>query len=1083
MSSYKFSTVTGAGFSNSSSGSGQMPSGGSASAPISTVTGAGLSLTPGGISLEPEQMEIPEVGDEEARTEAEMLFQRDLESTRDLVDSLGFTTLTEPSISDPLNEGFLSPDMRQAYQEQQEREDTRVEAVLNELVSNYAGNKEEGILTLGQRDSLERMPRFEQREAWFKRNFPEGSLFRVKTSTDGDLVELYRTHPQGKAFRVSNDVFSFGDLGAVTSFANFTTVGSVLGTFFGPIKGTAAGAYLGATIDEYIANAMARGEFFGYSDQEQFTTDLLSGNRLATSVVDGLLTKFLPMMGRSGQYLGKKALDLDERGGSLLYELGFFSVSPKAEAAQKAAVQLSEELGVELPLFNMSQLSDSVLLRGMAQQATGTSKVLPSALSKQEARLLEALQKKKAEMGGDFDKFSPAELSNYINLSHKSLADSLHLRYRANVEGNYGLQSSDVYAKEIMEKAKELDGGLARAIDSKYQEAFSLAGIDNVTFNLSPLLKVADEIEQGLLMTARPSAGRTASGQPLKGTGKGEQKVFAGEEAVRSQPLGGDLQRLISDLKNVIDPTLKTVKEGTAIKGAKGVTALKNVDAFQQLKAIRDRVGNLIQDSSDPLAKSNALKLRDSIDDLIVNGYEKGLVKGGSDAWRKAFNEAGELVKVRSQAKTYASLSKLLGDKARTLPQTVADELLEGGINAEQFRILRNLSRTTALNETEKQAGRTMLQDVKEFALASLIKDPTSALKRIETLKAVDEGRLYNELFPSGSAERIVMEELETGAAAISTDAVQKVLEGFSNKAALMEYTRNIKSNRKDLAVGKFIDLNGGQNGKAAMQIRAGILEEILSNSTKKQQTPGREFAQNVIDADALSQNLRNLRAQILNNESGEYTALKGVFGKVQEDGSVKFSTEGKKYFDLITNADLYAAFLTNSADIGGPFATGAIRSGVTSAKLDTTLRAFKSLYTNNILSKIFAAQPSVESLQRAMASNKGSQMRRTAMAVTLLNQFIDKLDVDIDEDNPMSVIQPIIDRSSNVGQETPRQEEKRTKQPPLMGTGQLSSLDIPPLPLASAPAGKSSAPFQSLFPRDELGGAIASRQGIMGLA
>ena len=44
-------------------------------------------------------------------------------------------------------------------------------------------------------------------------------------------------------------------------------------------------------------------------------------------------------------------------------------------------------------------------------------------------------------------------------------------------------------------------------------------------------------------------------------------------------------------------------------------------------------------------------------------------------------------------------------------------------------------------------------------------------------------------------------------------------------------------------------------------------------------------------------------------------------------------------------------------------------------------------------------------------------------------------------------------------------------------------NLSVPPLQLASAPAGKSSTPFQSLFPRDELGGAIANRQGIMGLA
>ena len=88
---------------------------------------------------------------------------------------------------------------------------------------------------------------------------------------------------------------------------------------------------------------------------------------------------------------------------------------------------------------------------------------------------------------------------------------------------------------------------------------------------------------------------------------------------------------------------------------------------------------------------------------------------------------------------------------------------------------------------------------------------------------------------------------------------------------------------------------------------------------------------------------------------------------------------------------------------------------------------------------------------------------------------------------------------------ETPKEEVERTGQPPEMGDqfasvatppapvqtasvtpppSQLARLNLPPLPSASAPPAKRPTSFQSLFPRDELGGAIANQrgQGIMSI-
>ena len=85
-------------------------------------------------------------------------------------------SMPRPSLSDVMLE-----DLKDAYDTQKVNETARINRVLNDLVPNYAGGEENGVLTFGDRDSLERMPRFEQREAWMKRKFPDGQLFRVDT--------------------------------------------------------------------------------------------------------------------------------------------------------------------------------------------------------------------------------------------------------------------------------------------------------------------------------------------------------------------------------------------------------------------------------------------------------------------------------------------------------------------------------------------------------------------------------------------------------------------------------------------------------------------------------------------------------------------------------------------------------------------------------------------------------------------------------------------------------------------------------------------------------------------------------------
>jgi len=141
----------------------------------------------------------------------------------------------------------------------------------------------------------------------------------------------------------------------------------------------------------------------------------------------------------------------------------------------------------------------------------------------------------------------------------------------------------------------------------------------------------------------------------------------------------------------------------------------------------------------------------------------------------------------------------------------------------------------------------------------------------------------------------------------------------------------------------------------------------------------------------------------------------------------------------------------------------------------------------------MFAARPSVSQLQKAINQKKFAG--RINAGVTLFNQTMDALNVG--EESGLSFYGS--ETSSSLGPETTTEETDRTGKPPQTGivpqkissvapttpapTQLASAPQIQPPPRASQGAGITN--FSSLFPRDELGGAIANRrnQGIMGLA
>jgi len=1038
--------------------------------------------TPGGVSLNPVTIEdtLSEVPDnlaKEAMRESLTLVEPD---HRDIMDR-GFAISPDdmPKIT---AEGAISAGLKIDYEKAKDLEATRIEDVLTEVVPNYEGKDIAGPLgtDISMQDGLGRRRKFEQRERYYKKKFPEGRYFRQDVG--GTSVEMYSPTPDGPIYRVSPDVYTLGDIGEVTgAVLNYTTAGSVVGSLFSPFWGTAGGAYLGATIDDFIAD--------GGMDPDAFKTKLLSGDRATVALVDGLITKFLPGVGRVIKKSTTKMAGIDNEPTSILYELGLFSVSPNAVAAQKAATNLSITTGVPVQPLNVSQLSNSVVLRGIASQISGTSGKLPQQLSNQQNKVLLALETHLGKLGGDYSQLSQDELKNYIALTNKKLADNVFEAFRSRTGGAIGLDASDDIAKNIAANATKADNSYKQIIDTTYEKAFHSAETQNVRFDLSGVVNVAKEIQQGIQIGAQKKTTTTSTPSSLlDSTGKAMPSVKTttrtGADTVRSRELQGELKSITDKLISIVDPnvTNQTVKS-VSQSGRK-----ETVSSFKQLKDLRDQVQDLMgrAEGSD---LNSASKLLKSMDDLIVNGVENGAVTGGSDAWRTLYKEAGQLVKQRSDAKNFTSIGQIFSNQANITPQAVADRLLNGGLTDETFTILQNMVRTTAVTETEKKTADALIRNIKDSFVAQVIRDPENSVDLIVQMKKRDKA-LFNKLLDGDKNLISAMDDFVTTSQQLQSGPVYAALKDEQmNSSRAMTYVRSLYTTKADKGVQNFILANGGHTGQRAAQIRSSVFKDILDKSRVVDQGIGSNSqGKTTINPAILSSELNKL-----SNFSGAYEAFKPLFGVVKESGELVMDKAGQKYFDTVTDMSIYNAFLSNAPDVGGAFATGSIRSALLDPGGKLIAGGLRPLFTNSLMGKVLSATPSVAQLERATKIK--SSARFINGATTLLNQITDSLNIEFKDGIPGTFGQT----GSNLGPETSEEEIERTGGPLQTGTlpQQISSVapttpaptqlasapQIQPSPRASQGAGITN--FSSLFPRDELGGAIANRrnQGIMGLA
>ena len=116
----------------------------------------------------------------------------------------------------------------------------RIDQVVGETVGdNWQGGKAVGPMSFNVSDGLARRRMtgtFADRQAYFKKHYPDGKYSRVPTG-GGKFSEIYSITEEGDVFNV--DPTGFSDVSnEVASFtgnvANFTTVGSVVGTILTP---------------------------------------------------------------------------------------------------------------------------------------------------------------------------------------------------------------------------------------------------------------------------------------------------------------------------------------------------------------------------------------------------------------------------------------------------------------------------------------------------------------------------------------------------------------------------------------------------------------------------------------------------------------------------------------------------------------------------------------------------------------------------------------------------------------------------------------------------------------------------------
>jgi len=965
------------------------------------------------------------------------------------------------------------------YNQTQLAENNRIEQVLQDkLGDKYMGGEVNGNLSYKEIDGLNRRDYFDQRQDYFLRKYPDGRYFRVNTG-GGKYEELYSFTKGGKVYKTSTDKKTFKEaLGQLTGkFGRFSTLGSVLGSFF---QWTGTGVFAGAGIGDMIDQAIMRE--IPEKERENFFEGINLGRSGTIATADAIMTKSLlglPL------FFTRKATGTPSGSNPFKRFTDETSVQ-KALSAEGLGTRISNLTGMEideLPKLSVAQLINperNPILIQFAKQSAGTAPTSTILMTRQREAVLKAIEALIAKEGGGVNELTARNLSNYIDLSNQKLSQELtelFFKKVSDADPNFiGPKNIDIKltSDKILKRGETLKNGLEELIDRKYKEAFSKAGSDNVVFDLSSVREILNEARIGVRggladgPGVLPLTSGMTKGGGLRFTNVDDTGRIGGEVKGNSE-LGTLIENFLK-----FDPKVSNIVLRKPGKSGSD-TIQETISSLKQMKTFRDDIQNFINADPTKFGKIGGDLIK-AIDDAIANPV------GGSPAFNSIYKEAGELFSFKSQVTRATRLNELFNGNA-TNSIDIAEKFWNGTLKARDWDLLdKVIFKARSVGPEYKQAGNELLQDVRNGFLEWLVRDPTSISQKLKRIQEMDDSaysRLVNDPKIRSQIEDLKIKHSWTANSGVKAN-IEKSYTSAERSLNMIDQNGLSEAELAQLLIEK-----GGVDGKFAQGLRFGVLKNILEKSSKKGETG--DPLGTPLDLDALSMELGKL-----SRFEGDYAKTKALFynykfDKSGEVASGKISDKMKEYLRVLTDLSVYTKGASQIKP-GGELQTQTQVAQM--KKMQYTV--IQQLYTNKFLAAILSSPINAKALQK-YHSFGGKVFHKEMVPVTsnLMTQFLKEWDIDTGDALPAGVLNR---------KETIEQEIRRRQLPPQLGnqpeiepdvkveTSNLTTDDKPPINVSSLlpPVNRqntqaNSAKFASLFPRDNLGQAIADRSGIMG--
>lgn len=1005
-----------------------------------------------------------EVVQETNRIALEKDFAEGVKPNLDKPFAKGFVPLpVEPNVET----GFLDTKPFVNTQEVARLENNRQENVLVNKYGGqgYQGKDAVGLMPLSTREGLGRRSKFEDRVGYFKKNHPEGRYIRADVG-GGKLVELYSLSPNGKIFRV-DPTFNpeaegagrelLADLLDVESSVITPTTGAAVAAsiIFPPsafgvagVGFTTAGANL---LEQWAVSETGKSWYEVMSDPKNLADATLMGAlestifKVSPIAATRFKTIFLEGGDTSNTILTNRLITEGSREGKE-------ELLPSVVQAQEAAKKL------DLPLLTISQVLKTPVLQRITQQSASLSGTLPNIWNRQKQAVYDLLQKK-AQSPDGLESFSAAELRQYLTLQAGKLQDDLTNMYSDKVVSLAAPESlakgnSLQIAKEIRTLTSELGTSMNTVIDDLYARALSTSGAEGAVFDLTPVASVAQKIRIGTQTGAgtAPASREVvesslvdARGMPIT-----TEKVIperALTETIETQD--ARLMRIVDKFENVWN---KEVKEIRVIDKDDQFT----FNALQQMKAMKDEVGQIAFEGGS-VVNQNAVDLYKAISQALDEPV------GGGTEWKALWKEATELSKMRSDLMNHSKLHSFFAKNTEVNPSVLAQKFYSGEFNYTDWDVMSRWLTQSSRTPQGRRAGEQFINSIRLGFLNDLKRQPELLASRWTKLKQ-EQPELTLKLVPD-VATRKGLDEAAEKSTFLGSDVVNTALQRDRTNA---ENLRTIIRQGTSEELKKLIDESGGFLGNRANNIRASVFGDILEKSRELG-----EGGEQIINPAKLSQELTSLL-----KFEGPYANLEPVFK----------SANHPDYLKDIQDLRVYTSFQSGAEDVG----TSLQAASVTAKLQDFELGAFKQLFQAGFLSRFLAQPVSVRQIKEAQRKGEPFTFRKGGVYSVILDRmrqgFVDNSE-SLEEEIKRTQESPQIGEFSSVAPEVLSEPTPPLPTPPAptpaVPSPVSTALNIQAPSPARSPAGSSGADFASLFPRDELGGAIAQRrgQGIMSLA